>query len=325
MTKQETVEIELPELIDQAGFAPEAAIAMIVVHGDGAQTRYARGVLADGQAMSTDTLVYGASQTKQIVALCAARLVREGRLDPDSPIARWFPDWPAWAQRVRFRHLIHHRSGMPDEKTLLGRMRELGYEGRTSDAMLAAVATFPTLAAEPGERHEYSNIGYVTMGRVIESITGSPLPQHVDEVVFAPLGMSHSLLWKGPEPHPAGAAPLDPEYPTPLSLGDGGMWTTAADFVKWIEAMNADRFGVHSLMTQTMSLNDGTPQDYAWAIRVSTENGTQVCSHGGAWWGSYSKSAWMPAIGTGFIVFATEGDEPLESLGRSLIERLTEW
>jgi CubicO group peptidase (beta-lactamase class C family) len=316
-------ESELTGLIDRAGYAPDAVIAVVAVNRDGTLTGHARGELADGRAMSTATRVYGASQTKQIIAMCAARLVAEGRLDPDAPVARWFPDWPAWAERVRFRHLVHHLSGMPEEETLLARMGELGYEGRTSDGMLAAIATFPELAAEPGERYEYSNIGYVTMGRIIERITATPLPAYVNDVVFAPLSMSGSLLWEGPEPYPAGAVPLDPDYPTPHSLGDGGMWTTAEDFVRWIRAMNADRFGVRTLMTQTMSLNDGTPEDYAWAIRVSAQNGIDVCSYGGAWWGSYSKSAWIPANGTGFIIFDVCGGEPLDALGASLTERLT--
>jgi hypothetical protein len=76
-------------------------------------------------------------------------------------------------------------------------------------------------------------------------------------------------------------------------------------------------------MTQTMSLSDGTSQEYAWAIRVSTQNGSDVRSHGGAWWGSYSKSAWIPARESGFIIFDVCGGEPLDALGASLTERLT--
>lgn len=323
MTNQETLSRRLTELVDQAGFAPDAALAAVTVNRDGSLGRHSRGVLADGRAMSTETLVYGASQTKQVAALCAARLVDAGRLDPDAPIARWFPDWPEWAERVSFRHLVHHVSGMPDEETLLAKMLELGHERRTSDSMLDAVATFPELAAEPGERYEYSNIGYVTIGRIIERITGTPLPAHIDEVVFTPLGMSRSLLWEGPGAYPANAVALDPDYPTPHSLGDGGMWTTAEDFAKWIRAMNADHFGVRSLTTQTTPLSDGTPQDYAWAIRLSTQNAVEVCSHGGAWWGSYSKSAWIPATASGFIIFTTGGGDPLAALGDLLTEYLT--
>jgi CubicO group peptidase (beta-lactamase class C family) len=323
MTNQETMALQLADLVDRAGFAPDAVLAVVTVNRDGTLDRHARGALPDGRAMSTSTLVYGASQTKQIIALCAARLVQARRLDPEAPLATWFPDWPAWARQVRFRHLVHHLSGMPNEDVLLARMAELGFERRTSDAMLSAVATFPDLQSAPGETYAYSNIGYVTMSRIIEHIAGAPLAEHVHSVVFEPLAMEHSLLWAGSDAYPAGANPLDPAQPTPHSLGDGGMWTTADDFSRWIRAMNADRFGVRDLMMTTTTMNDGTPHDYAWAVRVSDEYGHLVCSHGGAWWGSVSKSAWLPTRGSGFIAFTVAGGEPLDALSTALVERLT--
>jgi CubicO group peptidase (beta-lactamase class C family) len=316
-------DIELGALVDEAGYADGEIIAVAVVNGDGTIVRQARGVLPDGRPMSTATHVYGASQTKQIIAMCAAQLVKSGRLDPDLPISAWLPELPGWGSRIRFRHLVHHLAGLPLEETLLERMDELGLNRRTSDAMLEAVATFPELIAEPGETHQYSNIGYVTMGRIIELVTGSPLIEYVDSVVFKPLQMTRSCLWQGPERHPDGANPLDPEKPIPHSLGDGGMWTTADDFTRWIEAMNADVFGVRELMMTKTTLNDGLPLDYAWAIAVSRENGVEVCSHGGAWYGSVSKSSWIPSLGVGFIAFTVTGGDALDALSANLRKRLT--
>lgn len=321
MDKAEVSEQELSGMIDRAGFTPGDAIAVTVVNASGL-VRNARGMLGDGRTMSTSRLVYGASQTKQIIGMCAARLVQAGRLDPDAPLATWFPDWPVWGKQVRFRHLVHHLSGMPAEDVLLARMTELGFERRTSQAMLSTVATFPELPSAPGEQYAYSNIGYVTMGSVIEQIVGMPIAEYVRSTVFEPLAMTRSLLWDGPDAHPAGANPLDPAQPIPHSLGDGGMWTTADDFAKWIAAMNADRFGVRDLMMTTTTMNDGTPHDYAWAVRVSDEHGIKVCSHGGAWWGSVSKSAWLPSRNSGFIAFTVSGGEPLEALSAALVERL---
>jgi CubicO group peptidase (beta-lactamase class C family) len=310
-------------MAESAGFTGDSVVAVVVIGPNGERTSHTSGTLLDGRAMSTSTIVYGASQTKQLIAMCAARLERAGKLDPDRAIAHWFPDWPEWSNRVTVRHLVHHRSGMPDEETLLARMAELGHERRTSDTMLAAIATFSELAAEPGERYEYSNIGYVTLGRIVELETGQSLIDHLAETVFAPLGMGQSRLWEGPEDHPAEANPLDPDQPVPHSLGDGGMWTTADDFSRWLRAMLDDRFGVRDLMARTLPLNDGTANDYAWALRATESNGLAVLGHGGAWWGSRSKSAWIPERGSGFIIFTVDGGEPLDALSDALIERLT--
>lgn len=314
---------ELQTMAEAVGYSDSTIVAAVILTPDGQRVRYAAGTLPDGRPMTTSTIVYGASQTKQLIAMCAARLERAGNLDPDTAISHWFPDWPDWARRVTVRQLVHHQSGMPDEETILARMAELGYERRTSNAMLAAVATFPELAAEPGERYEYSNTGYVTLGRIVERETGQSLIDHLAESVFAPLGMTQSRLWEGPEDHPAGANPLDSDQPVPHSLADGGMWTTADDFSCWIEAMLSDRFGVRDLMVRTTPLSDGSPNDYAWALRTQQINGALVCSHGGAWWGSRSKSAWIPERKSGFIIFTVDGGEPLDALSDALIERLT--
>ncbi len=132
---------ELQTMAEAAGYSDRTIVAAVVLTPDGERVRYAAGTLPDGRPMTTSTIVYGASQTKQLIAMCAARLERAGKLDPDTAISHWFPDWPDWAHRVTLRQLVHHQSGMPDEETILARMAELGYERRTSNAMLAAVAT----------------------------------------------------------------------------------------------------------------------------------------------------------------------------------------
>jgi len=60
------------------------------------------------------TVFHLASLTKQLTAACVALLVQQGRLDTASPLAQWLPELPAWAARVRVRHLLHHTSGLPD-------------------------------------------------------------------------------------------------------------------------------------------------------------------------------------------------------------------
>ncbi len=316
-------ESELAAIVDAAGYRDDGSIAVAVVNEDGSIVGQSRGVLADGRSMSTSMRVYGASLTKQFVAMSVARLVQAGRLDPDQAIAPWFPEFPVWADDVTVRHLLHHTSGLPHDDGLLPRMIELGREYRTSDNMIAAMATIPELATLPGEAHLYSNIGYVTLGRIVEKIAGVSLVDHFADTIYRPLGMTQSELWEGPERQPEGANPLDPEKPIPHSLGDGGMWTTAEDLTRWIKAMNADAFGVQELMKSKVSLNDGTLLDYAWAINVVEQNGVEICAHGGGWWGSISQMAWVPAQGTGYIAFTVDGGEPLEKLNAALRERLT--
>ena len=316
-------EDELASIVDSAGCPESDAIAVAVVNPDGSIVRQARGTLPDGRDMSTTMQVYGASLTKQIVAMCVARLVNAGQLDPDQPIAAWIADLPEWSRQITVRHLLHHVSGFPEETPLIEKMTELGLTHRTSDAMLTGVAAFATLDTAPGAEHHYSNIGFVTLGRIVEIVTGASLIEHVDSMVFNPLGMNQSQLWNGPALHPPGANPLDPAHPAPHSLGDGGMWTTADDLTRWITAMNADAFGTRELMMTQIDLSDSTPLNYAWGVQVRQEDDVTFCSHGGGWHGSISHMAWLPDRSSGYIAFTRTGGEPLEKVTTALRQHLT--
>ena len=316
-------EAELAGIVDEAGYGDGGTIAVAVVNGDGTIVRQERGILPDGRPMTCATRVYGASLTKQIAAMCAARFAKEGRIDPSASIRRWFPDLPDWADGVQFHHLVHHTSGFPDEDTLFDRIRDQGETRRTSDTMLAGLRSFSSLTRAPGESYEYSNIGYVCLGRIVELESATPLSAHFDQLVYRPLGMTQSLLWDGPDAHPAGSNPLDPNSPIPHSLGDGGMWATANDLTRWIQAMNADTFGVRDLMMVPGTLNDGQALDYAWGVKVTNEGGVDVCSHGGGWPGSISRMAWIPERDSGFIAFTVDGGESLDRVSELLRETLT--
>jgi CubicO group peptidase (beta-lactamase class C family) len=86
--------------------------------------------------------------------------------------------------------------------------------------------------------------------------------------------MNTTRYWPGPEPVPPGAAPLAAPHPAPLSLGDGGVWSTASDLVRWGQALNADELGISPLMETPGSLDDGTPLDYAWGMESARTRGT---------------------------------------------------
>ena len=145
------------------------------------------------------------------------------------------PELPQWARQVRLRHLIHHTSGLAQE---------------TAEP-----------SAAPGVRFAYSNAGYVLLAEAIGRAAGEPLPGLARRLIFAPLGMADSLFWTGPEPAPPGAAPLDPADPPPLSVGDGGLWSTAADLLRWADGLDRDRLGITGRVQTPGALDDGTPLD----------------------------------------------------------------
>ena len=180
--------------------------------------------------------------------------------------------------RVRLRHLIHHTSGLAQEA--------------------------PEPSAAPGIRFGYSNAGYVLLAEAIGRAAGEPLPDLARRLIFAPLGMADSLFWTGPEPAPPGAAPLDPADPAPLSVGDGGLWSTAADLLRWADALDHDRLGVTDRVQTPGALDDGTPLDYAWGMGVRERDGHREYRHGGGYADLRAMLVRVPERGVDLVILA---------------------
>jgi len=309
-------------LVELAGYGTDDPVVVGVRQGSARPSFLARGRTAAGEPLTAGTVVYTASLSKQITAACAALLVRRGRLDTESTLARWMPELPAWAGTVRVRHLIHHTSGLP-EGVDFDELRQGGLD-RTSVAVLGGLARTDRLDGEPGTGFRYSNAGYVCLAVVVERAAGRPLADFAHEHVFAPLGMVHSRYWSGPAPHPPGAAPLDARYPAALSLGDGGGWSTAADLMRCNAALERDDLGVSALLHTPGALDDGTRLDYAWAVDVRTQSGCRIHRHGGGWAGLSAQLVRIPDRRSSFVILALEWDEDRAAdLTNALIEELT--
>ena len=296
-----------PAPLELAGYGPQDPV-VVGVQRDGAPPVFSStGRTATGTELTAGTVVYTASLSKQITAACAALLVRQGRLDVESTLAQWMPELPGWAATVRVRHLIHHTSGLP-EGVDFDDLHRAGLD-RTTDGVIRALVHRDRLDREPGTEFRYGNSGYVCLAVVVARAADRPLPDFAREHVFAPLGLPDTRYWAGPAPHPPGAAPTDARYPAALSLGDGGVWSTARDLLRWNEALERDELGVSALLHTPGRLDDGTPLDYAWAIDVRTRGRWRIYRHGGRWAALSAQLVRVAGRGSGLVLLALDNDE----------------
>jgi CubicO group peptidase (beta-lactamase class C family) len=185
------------ELLDRAvadGAFPGGVLAVglhgqLVVHPFGMMTRDAK-----AGAVTADTIYDLASLTKSIVTATSVMiLVQQKRLDLDAPVARYLPEFaadaksdadPGWRARVTVRMLLLHDSGLPAH-------REFYKEAKDRDAILARVLAEPLLH-EPGKQVEYSDLGFILLGEMIERLTGKSLDRYAKQNIFSPLGLDSS-------------------------------------------------------------------------------------------------------------------------------------
>ena len=141
-----------------------------------------------------DTLANVFSTTKGMTALCAHRLVDEGRLDLDAPVATY---WPEFAQQgkgeITVRQLISHQAGLPAIRKTLPPGALFDWDQMT-DA-LAAERPWWT----PGTKHGYHAITFGWLvGEVVRRITGQSLGTYFAKELAAPLGADF-VIGFGPE------------------------------------------------------------------------------------------------------------------------------
>lgn len=138
--------------------------------------------------VTPETLFDVASLTKVVSTTAATMLLyQRGLLDLDTPLGELLPgfvvgrDTSQHARLVTIRHLLAHNSGLPGYVPMF-------HTATNPFALLRDCLKLP-IEAEPGTRAEYSDPGFILLGKALEVILGEPLAVWVAREVFQPLGM----------------------------------------------------------------------------------------------------------------------------------------
>jgi CubicO group peptidase (beta-lactamase class C family) len=162
-----------------------------------------------------------------MTALCAHRLVDEGKLDLDAPVAQYWPEFAAAGkERIPVRFLLTHQAGLPAVRDPLPQEALFDWDRMTR--VLAAEAPW----WEPGTAHGYHAVTFGWLvGEVVRRVTGRSLGSYFRDEIARPLGADFFIgigpeldprvadLVQGPISHEAGGGVLekmmaDPEGPT---------------------------------------------------------------------------------------------------------------
>lgn len=186
-----------------------------------------------------DTIVNVYSTTKGLTATCAHRLVDQGKLDIDAPVAKYWPEFAqAGKEDLPVRYLLSHRAGLSAISTML-----------PADETFAPEPMLNALAAqkpwwEPGTKFGYHALtfGYL-VGEVIRRVSGMTVGAYFRKEIAEPLGMDTHIGF-GPELDarcaemiPAGFEGVDLDNPIakafmdPASLTFKSFWMTPVPLI----------------------------------------------------------------------------------------------
>jgi len=188
-----------------------------------------------------DSIFQIASITKPIVATAIMRLVDEGKLLLNVPVATYLPEFGANDKgRVTTWHLLTHSSGLEEERFMAELQTLAVTGGRASPEFLYEACCRSNLDFEPGSAYRYNSLAFSVLGELITRLGGEPYPEYLHHHIFEPLGMS-STDFSPVDRHRA--APLYDFQPAHmleafnvLAMPGGGLWSTASDLTAFGQA-----------------------------------------------------------------------------------------
>uniref|UniRef100_UPI00262078FD serine hydrolase domain-containing protein n=1 Tax=Novosphingobium sp. TaxID=1874826 RepID=UPI00262078FD len=211
---------------------------LVYVKGEGVQDLTAK------RPVTPDTLFRIASMTKAFTAMSILKLRDEGRLALDDPADRHVPELRGWtyptsdSPRITIRDLLTHSAGFVTDDPWGDRQQVLSQTAFT--ALLRAGVPF---TRAPEMRHEYANLGYAILGRVIANITKAPYRTFVEQRLLAPLGMSATgfdVLAHPKEKRAIGYRWENEGWAEEPTMKDGafnamgGLEVSATDYAQWL-------------------------------------------------------------------------------------------
>ncbi len=202
------------------GFGVPPGMSLVVVKDS--SVTYAKGFgMADGPrniAATQETVYHWWSCTKIVTAIAILQLAEERKLRLDDSVARHLTffkvRYPSAASRpVTVENLLNHSSGLPDPGLEI--MSWIHHDGEPpvnqTDMVKKVLPGFSKLKFEPGDHAEYTNLGYMVLGAIIEKVSGQTYESYIREHILDPLGMTRTdfIYTKPMEPYEAaGSHPL---------------------------------------------------------------------------------------------------------------------
>jgi len=142
--------------------------------------------------ITEDTYFMVGSLTKSFTALAVQKLIEQGKVNPDTNIKNYIPDFSirdlsGGEPLITVNHLLTHTSGLMVDYYV----RFTG-DKEHSNADLLSQLRKEYLCFKPGSAYKYSNIGYRLLGMIIEQVTGERFESYLGKEVFRPLGLNNS-------------------------------------------------------------------------------------------------------------------------------------
>ncbi|MGE3821985.1 MAG: serine hydrolase, partial [Isosphaeraceae bacterium] len=310
-----------------------------------------RSLEPSAEPMTRDTLFDMASLTKPMATATSIMiLIEQGKLRLDDTLGKLLPEFDVNGKgAITLEQLLRHRSGLIADNPI-GDYREGVEEAWKRLANLG-------LRSAPGSAYVYSDVNFITLGRIVEKFGGAPLDEYARSAIFQPLGMSDTGFRPTqngqPRPDDVGRiAPTEPDEPGGPMLrgvvhdpraralggvaGHAGLFSTADDVAIYAQTLINGGVGPNGtrvlapltvrMMTDPADTPRGERRGLGWDVSTShsAPRGSLFGPNGFGHTGFTGTSLWVDKETGAFVVLLTsrlhpDGAKPAPSRLRSAV------
>jgi CubicO group peptidase (beta-lactamase class C family) len=302
-------------------------LALVVIR-DGEVVKmegYGMATLEHDVPVTPDTVFELASVTKQFTAAAIMLLEEKGKLKLDDPIIKYLPNSPRKWKEITARHLLTHTACLAGLYEGFGSLlSKLDY----STADMFESATKDPMSCAPGERYQYSDVGYFLLGMIIEKASGQLYKDFMMDQFFKPLEMTATSVldqWAIVKNRAAGYTIHNDKLVNIRRVqqvdlpSHFGIFSTVKDLAKWEKSLASGKVLKDSSLAAIWTpakLKNGGRYPYGFGWNLGEKDGHKMISHGGYTGTEYTR---FPDDKLTVIVLTNlgldRGDEPVNSWG----------
>jgi serine-type D-Ala-D-Ala carboxypeptidase/endopeptidase len=312
----------------EAGSWPSVAIGIVDRHG---MRYFAYGGPA-GQSVDEHTVYEIGSITKVFTSLALADMAIRGELSLDAPIQQYLPAQVKAPEHggkpITLRLLAGQRSGLPRMPTNFAPADPNNPYADYDTTRLYRFLSEHTLARDPGERYEYSNLGVGLLGVILARHDKTSYEAMLRRRILDPLGMKSTMIQLTPDArkrlapgHAGGKAVAN--WDLDALAGAGALRSDAKDMLRFVAAalgLKSTRLDSAFRLTEARQFDAGSPtMSIGMGWHILQRPATRIIWHNGGTGGYRSFAGFSPERRIGVVVLANS-TLSVDDLGYHLLD-----
>jgi CubicO group peptidase (beta-lactamase class C family) len=306
----------IQQLMENSIESGGAGMAVIAIHKGKTVFLGARGManIELSVKLSPQSAFRIGSITKQFTTAAILLLEEQGKLAIDDPLSKYIDDFPTDNKIVTISQLMSHTSGINNYTNNQETMEKRIQTPVELDDMLTLFAKEPMLFS-PGESMQYSNTGYILLGKIIEIVSGQSYKDFIEQRFFKKLNMANSYYggrqiiknraagYTQSNDGVVNASLIDMSWPHAA----GAIVSTVEDLAIWNLALRSGQVvssNNYLRMSSPTKLLDGSEVPYGFGLSGSKLNKYSSIGHGGGIPGFSTASDYYPTEDLFIATFA---------------------